>query len=181
MNERKDYLTFFWRISSIHVIAFFVAGIAASLLLNYEKELTTGILSTFMRPMSSPWMAIGPTLEIFRGFIIAFVLYPFKDVFVSSKNGWLKLWFLIIGLSYLSTIGPAFGSFDGYLYTTVDLKYHLMGIPEMLLYTFLFSFFVCFWYKKPRKAWTIISIVAVVLIMIMGVLGVLSSLGILKN
>ena len=181
MNERKDYLTFFWRISSIHVIAFFVAGIAASLLLNYEKELTTGILSTFMRPMSSPWMAIGPALEIFRGFIIAFVLYPFKDIFLTSKNGWIKLWLLIIGLSYLSTIGPAFGSFDGYLYTTVDLKYHLMGIPEMLLYTFLFSFFVCFWYKKPRKAWTIISIVAVVLIMIMGVLGVLSSLGILKN
>lgn len=38
MNERKDYLTFFWRISSIHVIAFFVAGIAASLLLDYEKH-----------------------------------------------------------------------------------------------------------------------------------------------
>jgi hypothetical protein len=148
--------------------------------MEYEKQFATDSLSVIMKSIDSPWVAVGPALQIFRGFIIALVLYPFKDVFLSSKYGWLKLWLLIIGLSYLSTIGPTFGSFEGYLYTKANLSDHLLGIPEMLLYTFLFSFFVCFWYKKPGKAWTIISIIFVVLIMIMSALGALSSLGILN-
>jgi hypothetical protein len=181
MNERNDLPSFVWRTSSIHVVAYFVAGILALFFLKYEKQFAMGDLAAIMRPVDSPWVAIGPALQIFRGSLIALVLYPFKEVFLSSKNGWLKLWLLIIGLSYISTIGPTFGSFEGYLYTKIAPSYHLLGIPEMLLYTFLFSFLLCSWYKRPRRIWTIVSIIFVVLIMMMSALGVLASLGILKN
>lgn len=182
MNSKKrEILEFFWRITSIHTIAYFIAGIFALIFMNYKEQFAVGIMSVIMRPIESPWVAVGAGLQIFRGLIIALVLYPFKDVFLSSKKGWIKLWALILGLSYISTIGPTFGSFEGYIYTKVPLQYHLLGIPETLLYTFLFTFFISLWYKKPSKVWNIASIILVSLIILMSALGLLSSLGILKN
>ena len=165
----------------MHMISYFIAGILAFVFMEYERQFATENLSIIMKSTDSPWIVMAPALQIIRGFIISLVLYPFKDVFLSSKNGWLKLWLLIIGLSYFSTIGPTFGSFEGLLFTKFSLSDHLFGIPETLLYTFLFSFLLCFWYKKPSKAINITSIVFVILIMIMSALGALSRLGILKN
>lgn len=176
MNERNDPLLFIWRIASIHVIAYFLAGVLALTVLAYGEWFTEGSMEGIMRPVDSPWVAVGPGLQILRGIIIALVLYPFREVFLIPRNGWLKLWLLIVGLSYISTIGPTFGSFEGYIYTRASLAEHLLGIPEMLIYSFLFSFSVCAWYRKPRKAWTVLSMIGVVLIMVMSGLGVWISL-----
>lgn len=171
---------FFWRITATHVITYFIAGICAFIFMNYRAHYSTETLSLLMRPIDSPWVSAGMGLQIFRGFIIALILYPFREVFLFTKNGWLKLWMLVLGLSYISTIGPTFGSFEGYIYTKVALSYHLHGIPEALLYTFLFSSFICFWYKKPLKIWNILSVILVILIMAFSALNFLSRSGILK-
>ncbi len=138
-------------------------------------------MSVIMRPIESPWVAAGAGLQIFRGLIVALVLFPFRDVFLSSKKGWIKLWALILGLSYISTIGPTFGSFEGYIYTNVPLQYHLLGIPETLIYTFLFTILISLWYKKPSKVWNVVSIILVSLIILMSTLGLLSSLSNLEK
>ena len=182
MNKlKKEFLLFNWRVTSLHMISYFIAGILAFVFMKYERQFATGNLSIIMKSTDSPWIAIAPALQIIRGFIISLVLYPFKDVFLSSKYGWLRLWLLIIGLSYFSTIGPTPGSFEGLFFTKFTMSEHLLGIPETLLYTFLFSFLLCFWYKKPSKTITINSIIFVILIIIMSTLGALSGLGILKN
>ncbi|MEM5948898.1 hypothetical protein WKV44_10135 [Spirochaetia bacterium 38H-sp] len=180
MNKKKKFATFLWRVTAIHTIAYFLAGIFALIFMNY-KELFAAEVMSIMRPINSPWVAAGPGLQIIRGIIIAIVLYPFQEIFFNTKNGWLKLWLLILGLSYFSTIGPTFGSFEGYVYTKVAIPYHLLGIPETLLYTFLFSFFICFWYKKPTKVWNISTTILVLLIIVMSALGLLSSLGVLPS
>lgn len=179
MNARKEYLTFLWRVSSVHMIAYFLAGIFALAFMAYGKWFAAGTLAIIMRPIDSPWVAAGPALQIFRGLIIALVLYPFKDVFLSAYKGWLKLWLLVAGLSYLSTLGPTLGSFEGYIYTQASLGEHLVGLPEMLIYTVLFSVSLYVWYKHPRRLWTVLSIALVILILLMSGLGVLSSLGII--
>ena len=182
MNKlKKEFLLFSWRATSLHMISYFIAGSLAFVFMKYERQFATGNLSIIMKPTDSPWIAIAPALQIIRGFIVSLVLYPFKDVFLSSKYGWLKLWLLIIGLSYFSTIGPTPGSFEGLFFTKFALSEHLLGFPEMLLYTFLFSFLLCFWYKKPSKTIMITSIIFIILIVIMSALGALSGLGILKN
>jgi len=177
---RNKKVEFIWRITSSHTIAYFIAGIFALLFMNYKEEFGGEIMSTIMRPVESPWVALGAGLQIFRGIIVALVLLPFKDALI-SKNGWIKLSALILGLSYFSTIGPTFGSFEGYIYTKVPLQYHLLGLPETLIYTFLLTFIISFWYRKPSKVCGVISIVLVTLIILMSFLGLLSSLGIIKN
>lgn len=179
-NKNNENAVFMWRVISLHTIAYFAAGIFALVFMNYKEQFASEIMSVIMRPVESPWTAAGPGLQIIRGAIIGLVLLPFREI-ITAKNGWLKLSGLILGLSYLSTIGPAFGSFEGYIYTKIPLGYHLLGIPEMLLYTFLFTFFLSRWYKKESKAWNICSVVLVVLIILMSILGYLSAVGLLKN
>ncbi len=133
-----------------------------------------------MRTIDSPIVSLGAGLQIFRGIIIAIVLLPFKDI-ILSKKGWLKLLGLILGLSYLSTIGPTFGSFEGYIYTKLPIQYHLLGIPETLAYAIPFSLLLILWYKNPTKSWKIITNILIILIVLMSVLGYLSSVGILPS
>jgi len=179
-KSKNEKLDFIWGIVSAHTIAYFIAGLFALLFLNYKAEFGSEVMSLIMRPVDSPWVAVGPGLQIFRGAVLAFILLPFKDIF-TAKYGWLKLTALILGLSYFFTLGPTFGSFEGYLYTTIPLQYHLLGLPETILYTFLFALLFLFLYKRPEKLWRIISIVFVILIVVMSLLGVLDSLGIIAN
>lgn len=180
LNQKNKSLAFIWRVTSIHTIAYFIAGIFALFAVNYEERFASEFLSMIMRPIDSPWVAISPALQIIRWIIVTLVLLPFKDIII-SKNGWIKLSGHILGLSYISTIGPTFGSFEGYIYTKIHLQYHLLGIPETLLYVFLFSSLLFIWYKNPIKACNIISAFLIVLIVIMSFLGYLSSIGLIKR
>lgn len=179
-NQKSEHFAFIWRATSMHVIAYFIAGIFAVLFMNYREQFASETMATIMRPVDSPWVSLGPGLQLFRGIIIALVLLPFKGI-ITSKNGWIKLLFLILGLSYISTIGPTFGSFDGYIYTKVPYRYHLLGIPETLLYVFLFSFFLFLWHRRPSKIWNIITGILVVLIIVMSLLGYLSTIGLITQ
>ncbi|MEA1897336.1 MAG: hypothetical protein U9N53_06690, partial [Bacteroidota bacterium] len=176
----EDKGKFIWRIAASHTIAYFIAGIFALVFMDYKEQFGSDFMSVLMRPIESPWVAVGPGLQVIRGVIVALVLLPFKDIFI-NRYGWLKLAALILGLSYFATLGPVFGSFDGYLYTKIPLQYHLLGLPETLIYTFLFAFIIYVWYKMPGKVWNIISVAFVILIILMSFLGLLASLGIISS
>ena len=177
--NKSNFRNFVWRITATHTVAYFIAGIFALLVLKYDEIFNIGALS-FMRPTDSPWVAAGPGLQVIRGILLSFFLYPFRTIFFETKKGWVKFWFLSFGLSYLLTISAAIGSFEGLIYTNIPIKYHLIGIPEILLYITLFTVFMQSWYKKPKKIYNIISIIFVLLIVFMSLMGILSSLGILK-
>jgi len=173
-------LTFCWRITSAHTISYVIAGIFAITFLNYDELFNVGPLS-FMRATDSPWVAAGPGLQIIRGIILGLILYPFISIFLKSPYGWLKFWILNFGLSYILTISAAVGSFEGIIYTNIPLNTHLLGLPEILLYTTLFTVILWGWYKRPIKAFNILAIVLTALIALMSILGVLASLGILQT
>jgi hypothetical protein len=99
---------------------------------------------------------------------------------LNERFGILKLAWLILGLSFISTIGPTPGSFEGYIYTILPIQYHLLGIPETIIYISLFSFFVGIWYKHNKSIYTVLSIVFVLLIMLMSTMGFLKAIGVLK-
>ncbi len=164
---KTSFGEFFWRISACHIITYMIAGIFAYTLLDYKTLFETGALASFMRPVSSPWVAAGPALQVFRGLIFAVVLYPFRRVFLEEKRGWLKLWGLFVGLAILSTAGPTPGSVEGLIYTKVPLLGHLRGLPEVVLQTLAVSVLLTTWYRFPRKAWTVVMAVAVGLVYLM--------------
>jgi len=141
-------------------------------LLNYGDMFEKAPYTYFMKPASSPAVAAGPLLQVIRGFIFSLALWPFSNIFLNTKRGWLKLWGLLIGLSILSTTAAGPGSVEGYIYTTIPVKHQIAGYLEVLPQTLLFSILVYYWYKKPTAAWQIISIILVTLVGLLSLLGV---------
>ena len=169
----KQFGTFFWRISSAHVITYFLAGILAYYFLDYQDLLGTAPYSYFMKPMNSVAVAVGPILQLIRGLVFSIALWAFRDIFLNTKYGWLKLWGLLIGLSILSTTAAAPGSVEGFIYTTIPIKKQIIGYCEVVPQTMLFSLIVCYWYKIPGKAWNIISIVLVSIVLFLSIMAVI--------
>jgi len=172
MENKRDIGLFIWRVSYSHVIAYFIAGIFAVVIMGYQEHFLSDALS-FMLPVTSPIVALGPGLQIFRGIILALVLLPLKNVFIEEKNGFIKLGILILGLSLFLTIGPTVGSFDGFIYTNIPFMYQILGYAEAFLYVFLFISILWISFKKQEKILDIIAIFAVILICIMSVMGYL--------
>jgi hypothetical protein len=173
MEKKLDVVRYFWRIVYAHTIAYFIAGIFAVVVVNYRELYSTEILSSFMRSVDEPIVALGPSLQVFRGILLALILLPLRKIFFEEKYGLLKLGLIIIGLSLLSTIGPTMGSFDGYIYTKVPYIYQsLFGYPEAIIYVLLFIgiLFISIKYAH-KKIVTVLSIVIMVLICLMSIMG----------
>jgi hypothetical protein len=173
--KNKENFKFAWRVVAAHVIAYFIAGIFAMNMFNYQELFINGTLSLFMRPTTAPIVILGPCLQIIRGIIMALVLLPIRKVFTEEKYGFLKLGVLILGLSVLSTFAAAFGSVDGFIYTKLSLMEQIIGYPEAIVWIFLFTGILWILYKFEKKAISIITIVLLILIVLMSTAGYLTT------
>jgi hypothetical protein len=174
-NHQYKFGTLFWRMAASQMVSYMIMGIIATNMLNYKEIFDS---SETYRAYDSPWIVAGPSLQMIRGLIFALALWPFKDKFLFQKNGWLKLWGLIVGLSVLSTTAAAPGSVEGFIYTTIPVMDQIKGYLEVVPQTGMFAFFVCYWYAHPRKAWNVLSIILVCLVIFMSIMGVLAASGI---
>jgi len=172
MEKKFNAARYFWQIIYAHTIAYFIAGIFAAVVINYRELYSTEAISSLMLPVDTPIVALGPFLQIFRGIIIALILLPLRKTFFEEKHGLLKLGLLITGLSLLSTIGPTFGSFDGYIYTKIPYMYQILGYPEAIVYVLLFIGILGISIKfSHKKIVTILSIVITALICFLSIMG----------
>lgn len=175
MEKKFNAIKYFWQIVYSHTIAYFLAGIFALVVVNYRELFSTEIISSFMRSVDDPIVALGPSLQIFRGIIIGLILLPLRKVFFEEKHGLVKLGTIIIGLSLLSTIGPTMGSFDGYIFTKIPYTYQISGYPEAIIYVLLFIGILKISMKYGhKKIITILSIIIMLLIVLMGIMGFLA-------
>jgi len=163
--------TFFFRITACHMITYFAAGIAAFTIMDYRNRFLEENLACLMLPTDSPWVAIGPALQVFRGLVFAIVLYPFRRIFLEEPKGWLKLWGLFLGLAILSTAGPAPGSIEGMIYTKLPVLGQIALLWETVLQTLLLSVLLLAWYRRPHKAWSIAMAILCVLMVLMSLAG----------
>ena len=180
--KNTENFKFLWRITAAHTIAYFIAGLFALDLFDYENLFLSDILSSLMKPVTDPIVALGGTsLQVIRGVIVALVLLPMRRVFTEEKHGFLKLGLLVLGLSVISTFGPAFGSIEGLIYTKLPVMVQFIGYFEAILWISLFVGILWAFYKFEKKAINIIAIVLVTLIALMGVMGYLDALGIIST
>jgi hypothetical protein len=126
-----------------------------------------------MLPTSSPWVAAGPALQVFRGLVFALALYPFRRVFLDESRGWLKLFGLMLGLAILSTAGPSPGSIEGMIYTKLPVVSQILGLWETVVQTLAFSVLLVLWHRKPHRAWGIVMGTACALVVLMSLAGAL--------
>ena len=125
--DNVAFSRFLGRVTSSHLVTYFVTGILAYSLLDYATLFQSEGFSCLMRPLGSRWIAAGPALQVIRGLIFALALYPFRSVFLADRRGWLKLWGLLLGLAIFSTAGAAPGSVEGMIYTKIPVTAQLRG------------------------------------------------------
>lgn len=164
-----SFKRFSFRVTTCHVVTYFVAGILSFTLFDYR---TLFEASPILRPLGSDWVAAGPSLQVIRGIIFALVLYPFRQVFLSEPGGWLRLWGLFLGLAIFSTAAPAPGSVEGLIYTKLPLANHFRGLPEVVLQTLALSVLVVLWHRRPHRAWNVVMGVLTTVVILMSLAGV---------
>jgi hypothetical protein len=169
-------IKFIWKVTYAHVIAFFLAGLLAMAFLNYEELYIQEPLSFFMRPTTDPIVPLGMALQVFRGIIIALVIYPLRQAFFAEKYGYWKLGLILAGLSVIATFGPGIGAFDGYIFTTLPLTTHILGYPEALIWILSFLGILYLSNKyEDKKIVKILPVVLVCCIVLMGIGGYLGA------
>ena len=137
----------------VHTVTYFVAGILAYTLNDYQQMYAQPPLSYVMRPTTHPLVMAGPLFQPIRGVIFALAFYPLRRILFETRRGWLTLWWLLLALGVFSTFGPAFGSVEGLIYTTIPARAQILGLWEVLLQALLFSFILFHWVNAPRKRW----------------------------
>jgi hypothetical protein len=153
-TSSPPFSTFALRVTACHVVTYFIAGVFAVTALDYKGVFSSEALACFMRPVSDPVVALGPSFQIVRGLILAAALYPFRRVFLGTPRGWLLLWGLFLGLAILSPVGATPGSVEGFIYTKVPVRSQMIGWLEGLPQTLAFALLVVAWHAKPRPVWT---------------------------
>lgn len=156
------------------MVTYFVLGIIAYFLFDYEKLFSGDILQNYMKPTNSRWVVLGPSLQVIRGLIFAIVLWPFRIIILKSNFGWLKLWGLLLGLAILSTSGPSPGSVEGMIYTKISVINQILYLPEIVIQTLFFSWVIYRWYEKPSTVLNIIFIIILALIVFFSIAGFLA-------
>lgn len=174
MNKKGHPVKYVWNVTQAHVIAYFLAGIFALVVVNYKDLYATDSLSLIMRPTTDPVVALGPALQIFRGLLLALAILPLRKAFFEDRRGYLKLGLLMLVFSLISTIGPTMGSYDGYIYTTIPALYQVLGYPEAFLYIVLFIVILSVSNRFiDKRLPTVVSVILVCLIVLMSIMGYL--------
>lgn len=138
-----------------HTLTYFLVGLIASTVFNYSASFARPELSAYMRQIGDPVIALGPALQPIRGLLFALAFYPLREILFRRKNGWLVTWWVLVALGILSTFGPAPGSVEGAIYTTLPLADQFLsgGMLEILIQSFLFAALLHYWVNHPEKRW----------------------------
>jgi hypothetical protein len=175
MNQNNVFPGFLGRVTVAHFLTYFLMGIIFAAIgfnvIVYYEQNPDPLVNAFFRPTTSLWVVAGPLFQVLRGALIALTLYPFRKVFLENKWGWIYLWGIFLSLAILVPSGAAPGSMEGVIYTTLPFKFHLIGLPEIILQTLAFSWLVVYWENHQVKKLSIPLIVVFALLTLVLVLG----------
>ena len=136
-----------------HTVTYFVMGVLAFVLLDYQRLYADTDLKYLMRQTTEPIVMAGPLFQPLRGLIFGIAFVLLRRAWLEQDTGWLRLWVVLVCLGIVGTFGPAVGSVEGMIYTTLPLGLHFIGAPEVLLQSLLLSFVVFYWVRHPEKRW----------------------------
>ncbi len=144
----KTFLTFALKVIVAHTATYFIFGIIMSNVFDYGEIFQRPIIRDYMIPMDEHNIVLGPFLQPIRGLIFGIGLWPLRGFLVEKKRGWLTLWGLLVTIGILSTPAASPGSIEGMLYSKLPMWYHLMGLPEVVLQTLVFSIWLVWWERQ---------------------------------
>lgn len=157
-----------------HTVTYFVVGALAFVLLGYHGLYADTSLKLMMRQTTERIVMAGPLFQPIRGLLFGVVFALLRDPFFGSRNGWVLMWTVLVSVGIVGTFGPSLGSLEGMIYTVFPLRLHVIGLPEVLLQSFLLSWIVFHWVNSPRARWLGRVMVALFVgVLLMSTLGLL--------
>jgi len=153
---KNDQLTF-WSITLktavVHTVTYFLVGMLAFFVIDYSTQYAETSLRLLMRQTTEPLVIAGPLFQPIRGALFGIAFYLLREIFFNKKNGWLIAWAVLLIIGILTPFGPAPGSIEGLIFTTLPLSAHLTGQIEIYAQSFLLSVVTFYWINHPEKKW----------------------------
>jgi len=165
----------------VHTVTYFVIGFISYTVFDYTAKYADPLLMNFMRQTNHPLVAAGPMFQVFRGLLFGLVFFLLREIYFKQKNGWLPIWLMLLIVGIISTFGPSPSSIEGLLYTNVPFYFHLIGLPEVVVQSFLLAYLTHFWVTHPEKKWlNWLFGISFGIVILMSTMGILAALSILK-
>jgi hypothetical protein len=136
-----------------HTVTYFACGIVAYFWFDYARQFAETDLSRLMRPVSEPIVMAGPLFQPLRGVLFGLVFWLLRDSWMGKPRGWAILWAVLVVIGIINPFGPAPGSIEGLIYTTLSLRSQLGYLPETLIQSLALSLVTWIWVDGPRRAW----------------------------
>ena len=137
----------------VHTVTYGIVGCLAYMIFNYPRLFAETELRFIMRPTTDPRVKLGLLFQPIRGAIFGIAFVMLRQPFLDDRGGWLTMWIVVVLLCILSSFGPNTTSIEGMIFTKIPLRIHLVGLPEILLQSFLLSFVVYHWVNTPDMHW----------------------------
>ena len=150
-----------------HTVTYFIMGVLAFVIFDYSHLYADTSFKYIMRQTTDPLVIAGPLFQPIRGLVFGFAFFLLRRSFFGQDTGWLRMWTVLVCLSIFGTFGPTPASLEGMIYTTLPLRLHLIGLPEVLLQALLLCVIVFYWVPSPHKKWvgrTMVSLFILVLL-----------------
>lgn len=148
---KKDGARFVWRFVLLHVVTYAAFGIAFMLISNYFEYFSSDpIFSQVMKPSDALSVRLAVLVQFLRGTLLALAILPFREIVLQKPYGWLKLFWLLFVLTSVGAVITGPGSIEGFLYTNFEFN-PLIGLPEIALQMFAFSWLFCRWQDRSTK------------------------------
>jgi hypothetical protein len=150
--KRHPVIPFTLRYIAVHTLTYLAFGIFFMLVSRYFEHFKHDpVLNLVMKPSDALSVRLAPVTQILRGALLALVIYPFREVIIRRKSGWLKLSALLFVLTGIGAVITGPGSIEGFLYTRFSFN-PFIGYPEIGLQVLAFSWLFCQWLKKSGAA-----------------------------
>jgi hypothetical protein len=158
-----------------HTVTYFVIGLAAFWCFDYARKFAEPGVRSLMRQTGEPLVMAGPLFQPIRGLLFGLVFYLLRQPLFADRAGWLVLWLVLVVVGVLGTFGPAPGSLEGMVYTTLPFRFHLESLPEIVVQSLALAAVLWYWVNHPGRRWLSWALgVAFAVVLLLPALGLLA-------
>jgi hypothetical protein len=149
--NQTNFKGYIIRFTLVHLFTYWVVGGFFYELSGYNDALESMEIFKLWRPLENlPAVLMVFFGQIFRGTLLALLLYPYYKFYIGKKRGWALLYLLMIGLTILGSplFLTEFIDFNGSI--AEFIKSLAVGIPEIFSQMLVFSLLFFYWQRKAE-------------------------------
>lgn len=151
----RPLLSFLAKVTTVHVVTYYIAGMISFRLILYHYMPGTGdrALPSYYKDLNdfAPWVI---PAQIARGILLGIALYPFRARFLElGYKGGLAIAGLYLLIGQFACPGTSPGSIEGFVYTRLPLDFQYAVIPEIVGQGLALGYLVYVWERftfRPR-------------------------------